>query len=392
MMQRNSITCGLALPKIIGNGYTEDHWSEVKKVVVDILEGIPEVELSVETVDSRVNFEVRHNRIVHNLYHNDLVICDVSGKDPNVMFELGMRLSFNKPVIILKDDTTLFAFDIEVIDHIPYPRTMGIVEMEEFSTTLRQAVSSVFDPARTSQSRTFVSSFLGSPLHLNEQDSPEFVQRTLMLLLENQRPDPTLAELVRKRAMALGSALGWPYSSTVLLDSGQTTIYFSDQMYYRPVKGILTFSRKDQLIWSLLEPEGLEEELGKHFYRQAFIGVLEDWNHIVDFVSTTAKLLYPDMVRDGYYGTHADPKQKVVGVPIPQSHPHQAGDERVSLFYLGESCRDVPFLTFPTELLDQLIGPSIVEAAGIFAGWLRKEFGEATIFEFNRSQDRPLTD
>ena len=43
-------------------------------------------------------------RIVQNLYDNDIVVCDVSCKNPNVMFELGMRLAFDKPTIIIIDD------------------------------------------------------------------------------------------------------------------------------------------------------------------------------------------------------------------------------------------------------------------------------------------------
>jgi hypothetical protein len=33
-------------------------------------------------------------------------LCDVSGKNANVMFELGLRLAFDNPTIIIKDDKT----------------------------------------------------------------------------------------------------------------------------------------------------------------------------------------------------------------------------------------------------------------------------------------------
>ena len=42
---------------------------------------------------------VIQKRIVQNIYNNPIVVCDVSGKNANVMFELGMRLAFDKPVV-----------------------------------------------------------------------------------------------------------------------------------------------------------------------------------------------------------------------------------------------------------------------------------------------------
>src|ERR1043166_465420 len=54
-------------------------------------------------------------KIIKDLYHADIVICDLSGieANPNVMYELGIRLAFsNKPVILVreghKDNKTIF--------------------------------------------------------------------------------------------------------------------------------------------------------------------------------------------------------------------------------------------------------------------------------------------
>jgi hypothetical protein len=64
---------------------------------------------------------VTQKRIVQNIYDNEMVICDVSAKNPNVMFELGMRLAFDKPAIIIKDDKTNYSFDTAPIEHLEYP-------------------------------------------------------------------------------------------------------------------------------------------------------------------------------------------------------------------------------------------------------------------------------
>ena len=47
-------------------------------------------------------------------------VCDVSARNPIVYFELGIRLAFNKPTIIVKDNTTNCEFDTRVIDNGTY--------------------------------------------------------------------------------------------------------------------------------------------------------------------------------------------------------------------------------------------------------------------------------
>src|ERR1051325_3175685 len=46
-------------------------------------------------------------QIIRDLYEADIVLCDLSGinANPNVMYELGMRLAFsNKPVILFREE------------------------------------------------------------------------------------------------------------------------------------------------------------------------------------------------------------------------------------------------------------------------------------------------
>lgn len=45
------------------------------------------------------------SQVVEHLMNDDLVIADLTGKNPNVFYELALRHSFKKPVIQIKDDT-----------------------------------------------------------------------------------------------------------------------------------------------------------------------------------------------------------------------------------------------------------------------------------------------
>jgi hypothetical protein len=54
--------------------------------------------------------------IIKNLYNADLVLCDMSGLNPNVFFEFGIRTSFNKPVCCIADSKTINEIPFDVGD------------------------------------------------------------------------------------------------------------------------------------------------------------------------------------------------------------------------------------------------------------------------------------
>lgn len=110
--------CGIVMPISAIDGCTESHWTEV----LDILTGaIEDAGFEPHVVSNADDVGIIQKRIIQNLYDNPIVVCDVSGKNPNVMFELGLRLAFDKPTIIVKDDKTSYSFDTSPIEHLEYP-------------------------------------------------------------------------------------------------------------------------------------------------------------------------------------------------------------------------------------------------------------------------------
>lgn len=66
------------------------------------------------------------DKIIESLIDADLVVCDVSSKNPNVFFELGIRISFQLPVVLLHDDLTGYTFDVSHIRHFKYDHSLRI--------------------------------------------------------------------------------------------------------------------------------------------------------------------------------------------------------------------------------------------------------------------------
>lgn len=124
---------------------SETHWADVLGILTDAIE---DVGFSADIVSNSDEVTVIQKTIVQNLYECPVVVCDVSQKNPNVMFELGMRLAFDKPTIIVKDDMTTFSFDTGVIEHLEYPRDLRFNKITEFKRKLGRKVEATFKKAK----------------------------------------------------------------------------------------------------------------------------------------------------------------------------------------------------------------------------------------------------
>lgn len=126
--------------------YTADHWQEVKGIIIEATEQVEGYQFKTEIVsNSDGEIDVIHKRIIQNIYNADIVVCDISGKNPNVLFELGMRLTFDKPTILIKDDQTEFIFDTGVIEHITYPKDLRFNKVVQFKSELAVRIKQTYE-------------------------------------------------------------------------------------------------------------------------------------------------------------------------------------------------------------------------------------------------------
>lgn len=154
--ETKALRCGLVMPISAIDGLPESHWDEVRAV---IKESLTDTDFIVELVSDSNEIGIIQKRIVQNLYDNDIVICDVSAKNPNVMFELGMRLAFDKPAIIIKDDKTNYSFDTSPIEHLQYPRDLHYHAIQAFKVKLRDKVRATYEASKNPDYTTFLKHF-----------------------------------------------------------------------------------------------------------------------------------------------------------------------------------------------------------------------------------------
>lgn len=149
--------CGVVMPISAIDGCDESHWSEVLGILTDAIESVG---YDANLVSKAEDVGIIHKRIIQNLYENPIVVCDVSGKNPNVMFELGMRLAFDRPTIIVKDNETSYSFDTSAIEHIEYPRDLRFSKIVEFKNKLSSKIEGTIEKFKLDpENSTFLKHF-----------------------------------------------------------------------------------------------------------------------------------------------------------------------------------------------------------------------------------------
>lgn len=150
-------TCGIIMPISLIDNCPPEHWADVLGILKDVCSTNDFIPNLVSDAD---DIGVIHNRIIENIYSSDIVICDVSCKNANVMFELGMRLAFDKPTIIIKDDLTGYSFDTSLIEHLEYPRDLRFTSINKFKESLGKKMKATYEKSQTDPNySTFLKNF-----------------------------------------------------------------------------------------------------------------------------------------------------------------------------------------------------------------------------------------
>ncbi|MFZ6179862.1 hypothetical protein [Nannocystis pusilla] len=163
--------CGLVMPISGMEGLSASHWQEVKALVIEAL--LPDWQVTL--VSEGEDTGIIHRRIVERLYSDDIVVVDASARNPNVMFELGMRLAFDKPTVVIKDEETPYPFDVTMIEYVPYPRDLRYARIVSFKQALAAKVAATAKP----EHQTFLKSF--GPLRVAKLETREVTSDQLLL-------------------------------------------------------------------------------------------------------------------------------------------------------------------------------------------------------------------
>ncbi|UWQ03702.1 hypothetical protein [Aliiroseovarius crassostreae] len=166
-------TCGIVMPISECDGLGASHWGDVRKIVESVAS---EAGFETRLVSDTFESNLIHKEILQNIYNDDLIICDVSGRNPNVFFELGIRMATQQPTIIIKDEVTSYPFDTGPNRYIQYPRDMRHPVMEKFKKDLSASIDKT---SKQSKENSFIGQL--GPFHIPDVESASVPAAELIL-------------------------------------------------------------------------------------------------------------------------------------------------------------------------------------------------------------------
>lgn len=129
-------------------GYPEGHFSRVFEYVIKpAVEAAGYVAVRADE-DARSNFIVVD--IVRRIVESPMCLCDLSSRNPNVFYELGIRQAFAKPVALIRDDRTQRVFDLAGFRDVTYSADLRIDQVEQGVREIQRAIKDTAADAATS--------------------------------------------------------------------------------------------------------------------------------------------------------------------------------------------------------------------------------------------------
>jgi hypothetical protein len=78
--------------------------------------------------------------IIQKILESEMILCDLSARNPNVMYELGIRHAFNKPVTLVRDKITDKVFDIQGLRYQEYDHSLRVDSVEKDIEKISKAI------------------------------------------------------------------------------------------------------------------------------------------------------------------------------------------------------------------------------------------------------------
>lgn len=135
--------CFVIMPIADHPDYSQGHFDRVYESIVK-----PACEtagVNPIRADEVVATNIIHADILSKIVRSKIAICDLSSRNPNVFFELGIRQAFDLPVVVLKDKATADVFDVNLIRYIPYSKELRYDEVLKVQDRLAQAISATLE-------------------------------------------------------------------------------------------------------------------------------------------------------------------------------------------------------------------------------------------------------
>lgn len=138
MAKNTKKDCFIIMPIAEVDGYPAGHFSHVYDNIIK-----PSCDLAGYNpvrADEVKETNLIHLDILKKLIEAPMAICDLSNRNPNVLFELGIRQAFDKPVVLIQEKGTPKIFDIAPLRYLEYSKEMKYHEVLNIQQELKSSL------------------------------------------------------------------------------------------------------------------------------------------------------------------------------------------------------------------------------------------------------------
>lgn len=170
--------CFIIMPISNNENYSEGHFNRVYNHLI-----IPACELAgfkAVRADDIINTNYIAIDIIKRIIESDMAICDLSSQNPNVLYELGIRQAFNKPVTLIKDRSTKRIFDIQGFRDFEYDENLRIDNVESEVENLAELIQNTYN-SQGEEINSLVSLLSLTPAKLKENKKTISTESELIL-------------------------------------------------------------------------------------------------------------------------------------------------------------------------------------------------------------------
>lgn len=131
-------TCLVIMPFSDPKGYDAGHFRKIYDQVL-----APAIEMAGYTphrIDENAESTMIHGKLLDKLINAPMVLCDLSSKNPNVLYELGIRHAFDKPVVLVQEKGQERIFDIAGLTTAEYRKERLYDEVIEDQEVIAESI------------------------------------------------------------------------------------------------------------------------------------------------------------------------------------------------------------------------------------------------------------
>ena len=157
--------CFVIMPFTDPDGYEKGHFRKIYEQLF-----FPAIEMAgsdPHRVDDEVESNMIHGKLLNQLVTAPMVLCDLSSKNPNVLYELGIRHAFDLPVVLVQETGQSHIFDIGGITTIDYRKNRLYDEVVEDQKKIANAITQT---ASTKKNYSIMSLAQMEPAKFNKSD------------------------------------------------------------------------------------------------------------------------------------------------------------------------------------------------------------------------------